>query len=69
MDIEFQKRLLATFGIEAKEHLNSLSAGLVALENTTDEAKRREIVEAVFREARAVYERVSQTASTVWNDR
>ena len=54
MDIEFQKRLLATFGIEAKEHLNSLSAGLVALENTTDEAKRREIVEAVFREAHSM---------------
>ncbi len=54
MDIEFKKRLLATFRIEAKEHLDALSAGLVALENATREDKRREIVEAVFREAHSM---------------
>lgn len=54
MDIEFQKRLLATFRIEAKEHLNAISAGLVALENAAGEGERREIVETVFREAHSM---------------
>ena len=54
MDIEFQKRLLATFRIEAKEHLNAISAGLVALENAAGEGERRDIVETVFREAHSM---------------
>jgi two-component system chemotaxis sensor kinase CheA len=54
MDIDFQKRLLATFKIEAKEHLAALSAGLIALEKTADEDKRLDILEAVFREAHSL---------------
>ena len=31
---EFQKKLLATFQVEAGEHLNALSSGLIALEQS-----------------------------------
>ncbi len=54
MDIEFQKRLLATFRIEAEEHIAALSAGLIELEKASDEDKRQEILEAVFREAHSL---------------
>ncbi len=54
MDIDFQKRLLATFKVEAKEHIAALSAGLIALEKTSDEAERPDILEAVFREAHSL---------------
>jgi two-component system chemotaxis sensor kinase CheA len=54
MDIEFQKRLLATFRTEAKEHLSALSAGLIALEKTADVDKRPGILETVFREAHSL---------------
>ncbi len=54
MDIEFQKRLLATFKIETKEHLDAISSGLIVLEKDSEEGRRREIVEAVFREAHSL---------------
>jgi two-component system, chemotaxis family, sensor kinase CheA len=54
MDIDFQKRLLATFKVETKEHLGALSAGLIALENVAEQSKRQEILEAVFREAHSL---------------
>jgi two-component system chemotaxis sensor kinase CheA len=54
MDIEFKKRLLATFKIETKEHLDAISAGLIILEKDAEQGKRREIVEVVFREAHSL---------------
>jgi two-component system chemotaxis sensor kinase CheA len=36
---EFLKRLRATFRIEAEEHLQAMSTGLVALENLSGEAQ------------------------------
>jgi two-component system, chemotaxis family, sensor kinase CheA len=49
-DIEFQKRILATFRIEAEEHLHAFSAGLIELEKTQSEKKKTELVEVMFRE-------------------
>src|SRR6185369_9335255 len=54
MDIEFQKRLLATFRDETREHLAAISAGLIALEKSAEPEKREEILEAVFREAHSL---------------
>jgi two-component system chemotaxis sensor kinase CheA len=54
MDIEFQKRLLATFHDETKEHLAAISAGLIELEKATGTEKRPELLESVFREAHSL---------------
>ena len=54
MDIDFQKRLLATFKVETKDHLSALASGLIELETAADERKRQEILEAVFREAHSL---------------
>jgi two-component system chemotaxis sensor kinase CheA len=49
-DIEFQKRIQATFRIEAEEHLHAISAGLSELEKTQSKKKVAEIIEVLFRE-------------------
>lgn len=54
IDMEFQKRLLATFRVEAEEHLAALSAGLIELEKASGEGNRHGILEAVFREAHSL---------------
>ena len=51
---EFQNRLLATFRIEADEHLKAMSSGLLALEKTPAEDHRARIVEQVFREVHSL---------------
>jgi two-component system, chemotaxis family, sensor kinase CheA len=51
---EFLKRLRATFAIEAEEHLQALTAGLLELEQTSEDEVRKEIVERVFREAHSL---------------
>lgn len=51
---EMLKRLLATFRVEADEHLKTMTAGLLALEKSTDAAAAAEIVESVFREAHSL---------------
>lgn len=52
-DDDFLKRLLATFKIEAQEHVNALYSGLIELEKETPE-KQEEIIEAVFREVHSL---------------
>jgi len=54
MDIEFQKRLMATFRDETREHLAAISSGLIALEKSAEPGKVEEILEAVFREAHSL---------------
>jgi len=49
-DNEFLKRIQATFRIEAEEHLNAFSAGLIDLEKTQTEERLAEIIETMFRE-------------------
>jgi len=51
---DFLKKLLATFRIEADEHLEGMSSGLLALERTSAGEQRIEIVEKIFREAHSL---------------
>jgi len=53
-DDAFLKRLLATFRIEADEHLKAMSAGLIDLEKNPAASRQAEIVESVFREAHSL---------------
>ena len=53
-DAEFQKRLLATFTVEAQEHLKGITDALIALEQGGVPQQQEEIVEAVFREAHSL---------------
>ncbi|MBU1163357.1 MAG: Hpt domain-containing protein, partial [Proteobacteria bacterium] len=57
MDIkeeEFLKRLLATFKLEAEEHLHAISTGLIELEKSTDSKKTAKLIETIFREAHSL---------------
>ena len=51
---DFLKRLLATFRIEADEHLKAMSAGLIELEKNPVADRQAEIIEIVFREAHSL---------------
>jgi len=51
---DFLKRLLATFRIEADEHLKAMSAGLIELEKNPAAGRQTEIIEIVFREAHSL---------------
>ena len=51
---DFLKRLLATFRVEADEHLKAMSAGLIELEKNPAADRYAEIVEIVFREAHSL---------------
>lgn len=51
---EFLKRLLATFKIEAEEHLQAISSGVLALEKAAHPADQAEILETVYREAHSL---------------
>jgi two-component system chemotaxis sensor kinase CheA len=53
-DQEFLKRLLATFRVEAEEHVSAICAGLIELEKVSSPARRMEIIESVFREAHSL---------------
>jgi len=50
----FAKRLLATFRIEADEHLKNITAGIIALEKNQDPQAGAAVVETVFREAHSL---------------
>lgn len=51
---EFFAKLLATFRIEADEHLKSLSDGLIALEGDLPQDQRQQTIEHIFREAHSL---------------
>jgi two-component system, chemotaxis family, sensor kinase CheA len=53
-DAEFQKHLMATFKLEAEEHLSGITAELIELEQAESAEQRGEKVEAVFREAHSL---------------
>jgi two-component system chemotaxis sensor kinase CheA len=53
-DHDFRKRLLATFEVEAREHIRAMSSGLIELENTTTAGRQSAIIEAIFREAHSL---------------
>jgi len=51
---EFLKKLLATFRVEADEHLQAMSSGLLELEKTPSGVQQTELVEKIFREAHSL---------------
>jgi two-component system chemotaxis sensor kinase CheA len=50
----FFKELLSMYKIEAEEHLKAISSGLLDLEKVDDPAKRKNIIETVYREAHSL---------------
>jgi two-component system chemotaxis sensor kinase CheA len=53
-DLEFLKRLKATFRGEAEEHIQTISAGIIEIEKEATTERRAEFMEAVFREAHSL---------------
>jgi two-component system chemotaxis sensor kinase CheA len=53
-DKELLKKLLATFKVEAEEHIQAISSGLIELEKVPSLEQQAEIVETVFREAHSL---------------
>src|SRR5271154_1450426 len=53
-DKELLKRLLATFRVEAEEHVTAISSGLVELERASSPEQQMEMIERVFREAHSL---------------
>ena len=51
---DFLKMLLATFKIEAEEHISAISSGILELEKLPPPERRKEIIEVVFREAHSL---------------
>ena len=53
-DAAFLKRLLATFKVEAAEHIAAVSSGLLEMEKTPAGGRRPELIEGVFREVHSL---------------
>ncbi len=51
---DFLKKLLATFKLEADEHIKAMTAGLLDLEKMPDGKRQAEIVENIFRDAHSL---------------
>jgi two-component system chemotaxis sensor kinase CheA len=50
----FQEKLLATFRVEAEEHIAALSKGILAIEQKPVEATKQELIQTIFREAHSL---------------
>lgn len=53
-DDEFLRQLLATFRVEAEEHMQAMSSGLLELEKTPHSVPEPALVESIFREAHSL---------------
>jgi two-component system chemotaxis sensor kinase CheA len=53
-DKELLKRLLATFRVEAEEHVSAIASGLVKLEGASSPEQQMAMIESVFREAHSL---------------
>ncbi len=51
---EFLKKLKATFKIEADEHVQTISSGLLELDNNPDSGEKARILETIYREAHSL---------------
>lgn len=51
---KFLERLLATFRVEADEHIRTISSGLIQLEKSSDEKEQTAIIESIYREAHSL---------------
>ncbi|MGE5343795.1 MAG: response regulator [Candidatus Omnitrophota bacterium] len=76
---DFFKRLLATFKIEAEDHVKAISSGLLELENSPGPERSAQILEVIYRQvhslkgsARAVdftaIESICQSLETIFKD-
>ena len=53
-DEDFLRKLREAFLLEAGEHLQAITAGLLGLEQAPPDARRREIIETIFRDAHSL---------------
>ena len=53
-DADFLQQLLATFQVEAEEHVQAMGSDLLALEKATSDEERRRLAETVFRAAHSL---------------
>lgn len=53
-DDDLLKRLLVTFKVEAREHIETISSGLVELEQAPTEALRKSVLDTIFRSAHSL---------------
>lgn len=53
-ETEFMAKLLATFKVEADEHLKVISDGLLSLEENEEVKPRNEMIESIYREAHSL---------------
>jgi HPt (histidine-containing phosphotransfer) domain-containing protein len=53
-DKELLQKLLATFKVEAEEHVTAISSGLIELEKVSSPEHQMELIERVFREAHSL---------------
>lgn len=51
---EFLKRILATFKIEAEENINLLYSDLIKLEKETNDSKKKELIDVIYRSAHSL---------------
>lgn len=51
---EFQKRILATFTIEAQENISAMSAYLIEMENEPTDSRKEELFEVLYRTAHSL---------------
>jgi len=54
MDEKFLKRLLATFKIEAGEHLTKIASELIVFEKSVIDVEKAKLIESIFREAHSL---------------
>jgi two-component system, chemotaxis family, sensor kinase CheA len=53
-DKDLLKKLLATFRVEAEEHVKAISSGLIELEKVSSPGQQEQTIESVFREAHSL---------------
>lgn len=53
-EAEFLKRLLATFKVEADDHIKTISSGLLELEKETSPQKKEQVLETIYRQAHSL---------------
>src|SRR3990172_3098021 len=53
-DGDFLKKLLSTLKVEAEEHVQAMSAGLIELEKAATAEEQRKIIETIFRESHSL---------------
>ena len=53
-DDDFTRELWSAFAVEAGEHLQAMTRWLLEMEKAPDPARRRQIVESIFREAHSL---------------